>query len=93
MGCAAISTRAKNTTAEIAESHAKAAIGVVEPVVARPVLEDVFERTEKARHGGKPDPVEIAENGKVRFVEIDQRQGRNGHADAGQHVDEEQPAP
>jgi hypothetical protein len=66
---------------------------VVEPVVAWPVLENVFERAEETCHGEEADPIEPLEERQVRLVEIDQRQRSDRHADPGHDVDEEQPVP
>jgi hypothetical protein len=57
-------------------------LSIVEPVVTRTVLEHIFERPEKACHGSKSDPVEVPEEGQIRLIEIDQRQGSEGDADA-----------
>ena len=55
----------------------------LEPVVAGPLLQHIFERPEEHRHGGKAGPVELVEKAHVRLVEVDQRNGGNRHEDAG----------
>ena len=94
IGCPAVSTRKKNTAAAAADTTAaERNRRILEPVVARPFLEHVFERAEKQRHGDEADPVELLEQLEIGLVEIDQRDRRDGDDDAGHDVDEEQPVP
>ena len=46
---------------------------VVEPFVARPLLQHIFERAEKAGHAEQAVPVEILQQREVGLVEIDQQ--------------------
>ena len=66
---------------------------IVEPVFRRPLLQKVFERPEKARHGKKSGPVEILQKAAFRPVEVDQQPGRDGDEQPRAYIDQEQPAP
>ncbi len=47
---------------------------VLQPVVARALVQHVFEAAEEDREARNPDKVEARENLEVRFVEVDQQQ-------------------
>ena len=85
MGSLALKTRQKNassptgppTTAEGQDQV------VAKPVVARALLEDIFERAQHHRHEGEAGPVEMLEQAEVGLVEVDHQPRGNGHRDAG----------
>ena len=73
--------------------HGDADRPVVEPIPARAFLERVFEAAEKHRHQHQPGQVEIAQQGQIGLVDVDQAPHGGRHGDPRHDVDQEQPVP